>query len=60
MFYIAHIYAGDHEKTTKRTSSINWPKDVRAQQVAQNFISCNPFFTTLIKPHHTVDSRLVS
>ncbi|RHN67483.1 putative transcription factor B3-Domain family [Medicago truncatula] len=46
---------GDDEKTTKRTSSMNWPKDVRAQEVAQNFISCNPFFTILIKPINLVE-----
>jgi len=60
MFYIAHKYAGDHEKSAKTTSSMNWPKDARAQEVAQNFISCNPFFTVPIKPHHTVDGQLVS
>jgi len=59
VFYIAHIYAGDHEKTAKRTSSINWPKDARAQEVAQNFISCNPFFTILITSLNLLGNYLV-
>jgi len=58
-FYIAHIYAGDHEKSAKTTSSINWPMDARAQEVAQNFISSNPFFTILIKPITLVQNYLV-
>jgi hypothetical protein len=58
-FYIAHIYAGDHEKSAKRTSSMNRPKDVRAQEVAQNFTSCNPFFTVLIQPNHLEANQLV-
>ncbi|AES70704.1 B3 domain-containing transcription factor VRN1 [Medicago truncatula] len=49
---------GDHEKTTKRTSSINWPKNARAQEVAQNFISCNPFFTVLINPNDLEANQL--
>jgi hypothetical protein len=58
-FYIANIYAGENKKSTKRTSSINWPRDARAQEVAQNFMSCNPFFTILIKPNHLVANRQV-
>jgi len=53
------IYAGDHEKTAKRTSSINWPQDARAQEVALKFILSNPFFTILINPTHLVENRVV-
>lgn len=37
------------ENPTQRTSSLNWPKKTRAQEVARNFISCNPFFTVFIR-----------
>ena len=29
---------------------MNWPKDPRAQEVAETFDSCHPFFTILINP----------
>jgi hypothetical protein len=60
LFYIAHIYAGDHEKTAERTASLNWPMRARAREVAAKFISSNPFFTILIKPNHIEDGQLVS
>ncbi|GAU13474.1 hypothetical protein TSUD_127710 [Trifolium subterraneum] len=46
---------GKTENTTKRTSSLNWPKEARAQEIAKNFISSNPFFTILINPYHVVE-----
>ncbi|XP_020211028.2 LOW QUALITY PROTEIN: putative B3 domain-containing protein Os03g0621600 [Cajanus cajan] len=36
----------------------NWPKQKRAQEVASNFISCNPFFTLFIKPVHVVQVQM--
>jgi len=38
---------------------MNWPKDARAQEVAQSFISCNPFFTILINPNNLLEKQLV-
>ncbi|GAU13472.1 hypothetical protein TSUD_127690 [Trifolium subterraneum] len=46
------------EKTTKRTLSLNWPKGAKARKVTAKFISCNPFFTILIKPYHLVKGQL--
>ncbi|GAU13473.1 hypothetical protein TSUD_127700 [Trifolium subterraneum] len=43
---------GETENTTKRNSSLNWPKEAKAQKVAAKFNSCNHFFTILIKPYH--------
>jgi hypothetical protein len=59
LFYITHINAGETENTTKRTSSLNWPKEAKAQKVTSKFNSCNPFFTILIKPYHLVKGQLV-
>ncbi|XP_061366246.1 B3 domain-containing transcription factor VRN1-like [Gastrolobium bilobum] len=39
-------------RTTQRTSSSNWPKEDRAQEVAKKFVSYDPFFTMFIKPAH--------
>ncbi|XLU72260.1 hypothetical protein S245_031313, partial [Arachis hypogaea] len=33
-------------------SSLNWPKQERAQEVAMNFVSDNPFFTMFITHVH--------
>ncbi|XP_061364739.1 B3 domain-containing transcription factor VRN1-like [Gastrolobium bilobum] len=46
------------QKTTQRTSSLNWPKHVRAQEVAKKFVSYNPFFTVFIKPVHLSERAL--
>ncbi|WJX37371.1 hypothetical protein P8452_25138 [Trifolium repens] len=46
------------ENITKRTSSLNMPKEARAQEIAENFISSNPFFTILIKPHTIKNHQL--
>jgi len=46
-------------KTSQRTTSWNWPKGARAQEVALKFISSNPFFTILIHPTHLVENRVV-
>jgi hypothetical protein len=35
------------------------PKEARAQEIAENFISSNPFFTILIKPHTIKNHQLV-
>ncbi|CAK8565828.1 unnamed protein product [Lathyrus sativus] len=40
------------KKTIGKTTSLNWPRENRAQEVAAKFISSNPFFTVLIKPNH--------
>ncbi|XP_045800423.1 B3 domain-containing protein REM19-like [Trifolium pratense] len=37
---------------------MNWPKGAKAQEVATNFNSNNPFFTILIKPINLVQNRL--
>ncbi|MED6146716.1 hypothetical protein PIB30_037161 [Stylosanthes scabra] len=42
----------------RRTSSLNWPKQLKAQEVAQKFISCNPFFTVFITPNCLKEYRL--
>ncbi|KAK2440853.1 B3 domain-containing transcription factor VRN1 [Trifolium repens] len=49
---------GETENTTKRTSSLNWPKEAKAQKVTSKFNSRNPFFTILIKPYHLVNYLL--
>ncbi|WJX31405.1 hypothetical protein P8452_19834 [Trifolium repens] len=49
---------GETENTTKRNSSLNWPKEAKAQKVTSKFNSCNPFFTILIKPYHLVKGQL--
>ncbi|WJX31404.1 hypothetical protein P8452_19833 [Trifolium repens] len=49
---------GETENTTKRTSSLNWPKEAKAQKATSKFNSCNPFFTILIKPYHLVNYLL--
>ncbi|WJX37369.1 hypothetical protein P8452_25137 [Trifolium repens] len=49
---------GEAENTTKRTSSLNWPKDAKARKVTAKFNSCNPFFTIVIKPYHLIKSQL--
>jgi len=46
-------------KTSERTTSWNWPKGARAQEIALKFISSNPFFTILINPTHLVENRVV-
>ncbi|PNX56288.1 B3 domain-containing protein, partial [Trifolium pratense] len=47
------------KKTSQRTaSSMNWPKGAKAQEVAKNFNSSNPFFTILIKPINLVENRV--
>jgi hypothetical protein len=57
---LSYIYAGEIKKTSERTaSSMNWPKEAKAQEVAKNFKSSNPFFTILIKPIHLAGNRLV-
>ncbi|CAL5202416.1 unnamed protein product [Lathyrus oleraceus] len=48
---------GEIEKDSQRTTSLNRPKDPRAQEVADEFISTNPFFTILIKPCYLLESR---
>ncbi|CAJ2662012.1 unnamed protein product [Trifolium pratense] len=48
---------GETKNITKRTSSLNMPKEARAQEIAENFISSNPFFTILINTYHVVESH---
>ncbi|CAK8565826.1 unnamed protein product [Lathyrus sativus] len=48
----------EFKKTSVRTTSLNWPRENRAREVAAKFISSNPFFTILIKPNHLADFRL--
>ncbi|GAU48570.1 hypothetical protein TSUD_137550 [Trifolium subterraneum] len=33
------------------------PKEARAQEIAENFISRNPFFTIFISPYHVAKSH---
>ncbi|XP_045819389.1 B3 domain-containing transcription factor VRN1-like [Trifolium pratense] len=49
---------GETENTTKRTSSLNRPREARGQEIAAKFISSNPFFTILIKPCHLLKGQL--
>ncbi|KOM36393.1 hypothetical protein LR48_Vigan02g254300 [Vigna angularis] len=46
------------ENYAQRTSSLNWPTQTRAREIASNFVSCNPFFTVFIKPCHERQYRL--
>ncbi|XP_022641505.1 B3 domain-containing protein Os03g0212300-like isoform X2 [Vigna radiata var. radiata] len=46
------------EKSVQKTSSLNQPKQTRARKIACNFISCNPFFTVVIKACNAMDYRL--
>ncbi|XP_058782169.1 B3 domain-containing transcription factor VRN1-like [Vicia villosa] len=49
---------GGIEKNSQRTTSLNIPKETSAREVAEEFISTNPFFTILIKPYNLVASGL--
>ncbi|CAI8596796.1 unnamed protein product [Vicia faba] len=49
---------GEIEKNSERTSSLNRPKECRAREVAEEFISNNPFFTIWIKPSNLAANRL--
>ncbi|KAK7343348.1 hypothetical protein VNO77_12013 [Canavalia gladiata] len=46
------------EKGCERTTSLNWPSQSGAQEVARKFVSCNPFFTVLIEPVHVAECRM--
>ncbi|CAI8596791.1 unnamed protein product [Vicia faba] len=48
---------GEIEKNSERTSSLNRPKESRAREVAEEFISNNPFFTIWIKPAYLAENR---
>ncbi|CAJ1977621.1 unnamed protein product [Sphenostylis stenocarpa] len=45
------------EKGTRK-KSLNWPLEPRAQEVASNFMSRNPFFTVFLKPLHVTGYQL--
>ncbi|CAK8565813.1 unnamed protein product [Lathyrus sativus] len=49
---------GEIEHISQRTTSLNRPYESRARQVAEEFISSNPFFTILIKPANLAAKRL--
>ncbi|CAK8565809.1 unnamed protein product [Lathyrus sativus] len=49
---------GEIERTSQRTSSLNRPKESRAREVAEEFISSNPFFTISINPTNLAANRL--
>ncbi|XP_058783946.1 B3 domain-containing transcription factor VRN1-like, partial [Vicia villosa] len=49
---------GEIEKNSQRSTSLNRPKESRAREVAEEFISTNPFFTILIKPANLAANRL--
>ncbi|KAL1295773.1 hypothetical protein HN51_056615 [Arachis hypogaea] len=40
------------EKNVTTSLSLNWPREPRAREEANKFVSNNPFFTVLIKPSH--------
>ncbi|XP_057734780.1 putative B3 domain-containing protein Os03g0621600 [Arachis stenosperma] len=46
------------EKNVTTSLSLNWPREPRARQEANKFVSNNPFFTVLIKPPHITEYRL--
>ncbi|CAL0316215.1 unnamed protein product [Lupinus luteus] len=48
------------EEATPTSLSMNWPRDRRAQILAEKFVSKsdNPFFTKTIKPVDVVESRM--
>ncbi|KAJ1436293.1 DNA-binding barrel domain superfamily [Sesbania bispinosa] len=46
------------DKANQRTSSLNWPSNARAREVAENFVSNNPFFTIPIKAVHVAENPL--
>ncbi|QCE08698.1 hypothetical protein DEO72_LG9g3727 [Vigna unguiculata] len=41
-----------------RNLSLNWPRNARARELAKKFISCNPFFTVLIRHYNLTEHRL--
>ncbi|CAI8596787.1 unnamed protein product [Vicia faba] len=49
---------GEIEKNSEKATSLNRPKESRAWEVAEEFISTNPFFTFLIKPANLVAKGL--
>ncbi|RDX82046.1 putative B3 domain-containing protein, partial [Mucuna pruriens] len=59
MFTInGHLGYSTCEKSPQRSSSLNWPKQTRAQEVACSFISYNHFFTVFIKPVHLAENQM--
>ncbi|CAK8565812.1 unnamed protein product [Lathyrus sativus] len=48
---------GEIQHISQRTTSLNRPKESRARQVAQEFISSNPFFTILINSANLAANR---
>ncbi|XP_058783959.1 B3 domain-containing transcription factor VRN1-like [Vicia villosa] len=50
---------GDIEKNSQRSTSLNKPKEYRAREVAEEFISNNPFFIISIKPANLVANVLI-
>ncbi|MED6128683.1 hypothetical protein PIB30_100344, partial [Stylosanthes scabra] len=54
---------GDEKKVVIRErrsgASLNWPKEERAQEVAMNFVSHNPFFTLFITHVHLAEYKVV-
>ncbi|XP_058782152.1 B3 domain-containing transcription factor VRN1-like [Vicia villosa] len=49
---------GEIKETSERTTSLNSPRENRAEEVAARFITNNPFFTILIKPNHLTEYLL--
>ncbi|XP_057426683.1 B3 domain-containing transcription factor VRN1-like [Lotus japonicus] len=51
---------GEKGVAQRNPLSMNWPRQARAQEVAETFVSKknNPFLTVTIKPVHTAEGRL--
>ncbi|XP_058783960.1 B3 domain-containing transcription factor VRN1-like [Vicia villosa] len=49
---------GEIEKNSQRSTSLNRPREYRAREVAEEFISRNPFFTISINPANLVANVL--
>jgi len=45
-------YSHADVEVTEGTLSLNKPKNARAKELARKFISCNPFFTVVIKSYN--------
>ncbi|KAL1300296.1 hypothetical protein HN51_044981 [Arachis hypogaea] len=53
-----HMKVRGESSIRRRTSSLNWPKELKAQEIAQKFISYNPFFTLFIKPSYLTEYQV--
>ncbi|KAK7357872.1 hypothetical protein VNO80_17169 [Phaseolus coccineus] len=48
----------EDDEVTVGNLSLNWPRVARAKLLARKFISCNPFFTVVIRSYNLTTNRL--